>query len=97
MQYLILRESAYIQSIADASYNQQTGFSLELACLFLSADFFSKSTFLKNSYMITLRVPNSVDPDQAQHFLGTHMGPNCLQRLSADDKAATSKKRVQEK
>ena len=27
---------------------------------------------------------NSLDPDQAQHFVGPDMGPNCLQRLSAD-------------
>ena len=28
---------------------------------------------------------NSLDPDQAQHFVGPDLGPNCLQRLSADD------------
>ena len=27
----------------------------------------------------------SLDPDQAQHFVGPDLGPNCLQRLSADD------------
>ena len=27
---------------------------------------------------------NSLDPDQAQHFVGPDLGPNCLQRLSAD-------------
>ena len=30
------------------------------------------------------RVSNSLDPDQAQHFVGPDLGPNCLQRLSAD-------------
>ena len=30
---------------------------------------------------------NSLDPDQAQHFVGSDLGPNCLQRLSADDKS----------
>ena len=29
---------------------------------------------------------NSLDPDQARHFVGPNLGPNCLQRLSADDK-----------
>ena len=29
---------------------------------------------------------NSLDPDQARHFVGPDLGPNCLQRLSADDK-----------
>ena len=38
----------------------------------------------------TIRVSNSLDLDQAQHFVGPDLGPNCLQRLSADDKIATS-------
>ena len=25
------------------------------------------------------RVPNSLDPDQAQHVVGPDLGPNCLQ------------------
>ena len=50
-----------------------------------SADFFSKSTFLKNSFRNTIRVSNSLDPDQGRHFVGPDLGPNCLQSLSADD------------
>ena len=34
---------------------------------------------------------NSLDPDQARHFVGPDLGPNCLQRLSADN---TSRQRV---
>ena len=34
---------------------------------------------------------NSLDPDQARHFVGPDLGPNCLQRLSAVD---TSRQRV---
>ena len=34
---------------------------------------------------------NSLDPDQDRHFVGPDLGPNCLQRLSADD---PSKQRV---
>ena len=34
---------------------------------------------------------NSLDPDQARHFVGRDLGLNCLQRLSADD---TSTQRV---
>ena len=45
--------------------------------------FFSKLTFLKNSFRNTIRVANSLDPDQARHFVGPELGPNCLQRLSA--------------
>ena len=29
---------------------------------------------------------NSLDPDQSQHSVSLDLGPNCLQRLSADDK-----------
>ena len=28
---------------------------------------------------------NSLDPDQARHFVGPDLDPICLQRLSADD------------
>ena len=49
-----------------------------------SADFFSKSTFSKNTFMNTIRVSNSLDPDQVRHFVGPDLDPNCLQRLSAD-------------
>ena len=50
------------------------------------ADFvFSKSSFLKNSFRNTIRVSNSLDPDQARRFVGPDLDPNCLQRLSADD------------
>ena len=28
---------------------------------------------------------NSLDLDQARHFVGPELGPNCLQRLTADD------------
>ena len=37
---------------------------------------------------------NSFDPDQAQCFVGADLGPNCFQRLSADDKVVTSGERV---
>ena len=51
--------------------------------LFLrTADFFSNYSFLE-------RVSNILDPDQARHFVGPDLSPNCLQRLSADN---TSKK-----
>ena len=49
----------------------------------------SKSTFSKNSFRNTIRVSNSLDPGQLQHLVrpdaGPDLGPNCLQRLSADD------------
>ena len=55
---------------------------------FLStADFFSKSTFIKTSVKNTNRVSNSLDQNQAEHFAGNNLGPNCLQMLSADETA----------
>ena len=52
-----------------------------------SADFlpFSKSIRSKNSFRRAIRVSNSLDPDQARQNVGPDLGPNCLQRLSADD------------
>ena len=47
----------------------------------LSADFCSKSTFLKNSIRNMIIVSNSLDPGQARHFVGPDLGPNCLQKL----------------
>ena len=29
---------------------------------------------------------NNLDPDQARHFVGPDLGPNCLQLISADNK-----------
>ena len=28
-----------------------------------------------------------MDPDQDRHFVGPDLGPNCLQRLTADEKS----------
>ena len=55
--------------------------------LLLSADFFSKLTFSKNPFRNTSRVSNGFDPDQDRHTVGPDLGPNCLQRLSADDES----------
>ena len=55
------------------------------SCFLSSADFFSKSSVSKYSFRNTTRVSNSWDADQARHFVGPDLGPNCLQRLSADN------------
>ena len=34
----------------------------------------------------TIRLSNSLDPDQARQNVGPDLGPNCLQGLSADNK-----------
>ena len=36
--------------------------------MLLSADFFSKLTFSKNSFKNTIRVSNALDPDHAQGY-----------------------------
>ena len=61
---------------------------------FLSADFFFKLTFSKNSFRNTIRVSNGFDTDQDRHSVGPDLGPNCLERLSADDKNCPSKEIV---
>ena len=53
--------------------------------------FFSKLTFLKNSFMICIRVANRLDADQARHFVGPDLAPDCLQRLSVDNKVTANK------
>ena len=54
--------------------------------LFCHLWIFLKLTFKKKTFKNTIRLSNSLDPDQARHFVGPDLGPNCLQRLSADDK-----------
>ena len=45
----------------------------------------------------TIHVSNTLNPDQARHFVGPDLGPNCLQRLSADNKVALSGKELNTK
>ena len=40
-----------------------------------------------NSFKNTIRVSNSLDPDQDRHSTSPDLGPDCLQRLSADDES----------
>ena len=50
----------------------------------MSADFFQNQFFQNNYFRNTISV-NSLDPDQARHFVVHDVGPNCLQKVSADD------------
>ena len=45
--------------------------------LFCRLLIFSKSTFSKISFRNTIRVSNTLDPDQARHFVGSDLGTNC--------------------
>ena len=58
--------------------------------LLSSADFFQNKLFQKiisETLRNTNRVSNSLDADQDRRFVGPDFGPNCLQRLSEDDKS----------
>ena len=59
--------------------------------LFCHLQIFFKRLFKKNSFRNTITVSNSLDPDQARRSLGPGLGPNCLQKLSADDTSRHSK------
>ena len=63
--------------------------------LLSSADFFSKLTFFKHSFRNAIRVSNGLDPDQDQRSVGPDLGPNCLQRSSADDKSCRQRGKSQ--
>ena len=55
-----------------------------LRLLLSSANVNSKLTFFKNSYRHTIRVSNGLYPDQNRRSVGTELGSNYLQMLSAD-------------
>ena len=38
-------------------------------------------TFWMLDFFNTIRMSNLLDPDQAQHFVGPDLGPNCLQNI----------------
>ena len=57
--------------------------------LLLSAVFFQNKLFKKNP-----SVTNGLDPNQDRHSDVSDMGPNCLQRLSAEEKIATNQGRL---
>ena len=49
--------------------------------IFFTIIFFEK---FSQEFRNTIRVSNKLDPDQVQHSVSPDLGPNCLQRLSAD-------------
>ena len=57
-----------------------------------SADFFQNQLFRKKISGTPLECDkNCLDPDQDLLLVGVGLGPNCLQRLSADDTRRQSK------
>ena len=45
-----------------------------------------KLTFSKNSFRNSIRLLNSLDPDQARHVVRPDLGPICLKKLTAKKK-----------
>ena len=52
--------------------------------LFINVPYFTLWMF---DFFNTIRVSNNLDSDQARHLVGPDLGPNCLQRLSPDNKS----------
>ena len=53
-------------------------------------------TFFKiNFFQNTIRVSNNLDPGQDRHSVGPDMCPNCVLRLSADDKSHPYKQELE--
>ena len=52
-----------------------------------SADFFLNYLSQKIISVTHIKGSNGLDPDQGRHSVGPDLGPNCLQRISADDKS----------
>ena len=66
-------------------------FCLHFSCLLIfSNQLFHKKFFLEYFWNI-IRLSNSLDPDQAQQFVGPDLGLNCLQKLLSDD---TSRRKI---
>ena len=58
----------------------------------LSADLFQKLSFSKKSLENTIRESNSLDSNLVRHHVGPDLSPNCLERLSADNKSLLARK-----
>ena len=64
-------------------YSLHAEYSLRLL-LIICCGILIKINFFKNSYRNTIRVSNGLYPDQNRRSVGTELGPNYLQMLSAD-------------
>ena len=57
----------------------------KFSSLFVVCWFFSKTTFSKNYLSNIIWVSSRLNPDQVWHFVRPDLGPNCLQKLWADE------------
>ena len=64
------------------------------SCFCCRLQTFFKINFFINFFQEHYQSVNGLYPDEDQHSFSPDLGPNCLQRLSAEDKVTTSKERV---
>ena len=87
----VLRKNPTKLFVANADLRHRSTFYVRIcllgnfACFLSSNDFFPNQLFKQILSGNTIRVSNSLDPDQARQFVGPDLGPNSLQMLSADD------------
>ena len=55
------------------------------ACFSLSVDFFFQNQIIQKILSGRPKTSNSLGQDQAKHSVRPDLGPNCLQRFTADD------------
>ena len=58
---------------------------------------FFKTNFFRKSFRHSIRVSKGLDPDQDRHSVGPDLGPNCLQRILANDKGIEPLPTLQQK
>ena len=78
VQKLHICEKVYFDQLLDFKYYFYYSFTLNIVPYF---------TLWMLDFINTICVSNSLDPDQARHFVGPDQGPNCLQMLSANRKS----------
>ena len=65
-------------------------------CNTIANDFPKSFSKKKNIFHEHYQVSNSLDPDKDRHSVSPDLGPNCLQRLSAESKSQSKQKMRQE-
>ena len=60
------------------------------SCTFVVCSFFLNHLFQKKKIRNTIRMSNSLNPDQAKHFVSPDLGPK-LQMLSSDNTGGGSR------
>ena len=78
------RRQVFMQKILQLKLVQALHAGKNFMVICYQLNLFENELF-QNSFRHTIKVSNSLYPDLARHSVGTDLGTNCLQRLSADD------------